>query len=1366
VYPSGFLLGACFWRRLALIVALCLVLAGGAGAIPVNPATFNKPAPSGSSTGGSCPGNYFKLTPKGGNSFLLTYYENGTAKKTFDIVSGHKGKVPTEASGDKEGSNNPIPQGVFSIGTPEAVRPSDPIGELGPTWISIDTKGYGGRSAIGFHADADGDGQSRGCVTLKNKGDIGDIANLVNGGARTIIVDHGLKENPVAGVCSPDGTSSETSSDASEDKVKSIAEIRNGLAKSCFGGPVIAFGFAVPMIFGEKLHETFAPYVSGILMIVFAIWAYLKVGSALLPFGPKDKAAALFNAIGVRFFVVLGVAVLLLAPKTGYGVYRDYIITPILSAGTTIVEKMYDIGIETNPTLAKFAKEDGACTPTPIKGLDAKLTALKDNLECKVCMIQRAYSYPWSYGLFQVGNGKIFTGLLLMLVGIAPFLMFLFTVADVFMVRIGYVSCTLSAYAAAGCFPASRKYAITGLKSLSDGAMVLVTSMIAAMLSISMLTTVIENLDKGGQADFAGTGAGSIATGTATPADTGGGVGSGVGSGSSPAGTTTAPKPPVTKPNNPAPTTPGGGATQASNFQTPTTTYATGPMGASTPNATYASWYRNTYLQQSPPKNTGFDTFGERNLSGSTLGDVPVVNPFMDNKTPTSGKGHPQNFGAWTSFRKHQDGSPRQHLGQDFDCPLNHPLRTMTEARVIFHRDGEFIYRVRNRSQDTMVTVRYLHLRVFKPIPVNTVITPATFVGYCFDVGAGGTGANAHLHLEIEICDNLSSSESLARMRAKYPASLVSGAGGIPFLPGSTFGGSTGRNCYLMHPNIFVKGAMSFTGTEAAGFSAVATNFKNFGILDVGFLLVVVMCIVSLQILKQAQRFTSGQGMGVFMKALGQMITGVIQTLGAMVGVGAKAAEMAAPVAVWAGGMAAGAAGQILQSTGLDKAVNRAAEGVQGAMNNVTQGLSGVMGNIGSGISGFVQQSVQAVQALPITQRAMEFQQGMRDLAAGIASSDFAQGIARVVMPGVAVLTFATKNIAMPVAGFVGREVLLPTAGAAVQQGAAFAFNTLTDDMFKDVNFAGELQNARENLAKAPLSEAPARDATPAVEQQAGLVRVQNTGDLTRTGERQSGPSDWEVLGVREGATLEEMRAALREKGKALHPDINPNGGEFREVTAAFERLKSRDDVQGAAPQGDTTRQLTGTTVAPMPRGETGGGRAAEDFTPQPRQSVERGYQGPDSSAFEFEGTESSASEDTGDDTPSARQDNATNRGAVKDTRAEKERERIQEAKESEAKKAAEEREKALKEKREEEEERRAQKEKQEKELRAKREKEEKEAKAKKEKEQQAELARRIEEVKDKENRAVLNRRIEELRKEELRKKEQNLTPTGPKSRK
>jgi curved DNA-binding protein CbpA len=354
--------------------------------------------------------------------------------------------------------------------------------------------------------------------------------------------------------------------------------------------------------------------------------------------------------------------------------------------------------------------------------------------------------------------------------------------------------------------------------------------------------------------------------------------------------------------------------------------------------------------------------------------------------------------------------------------------------------------------------------------------------------------------------------------------------------------------------------------------------------------------------------------MGVFMKALGQMITGAIQALGAAFTVGMKAAEALAPVGGMVGGMAAGAAGQIMERTGFDKVVNRAAEGLQGAMNNVTQGLSGVMGNIGSGISGFVQQSVQAVQNLPITQRVMEFQQGMRDLAAGMASSDFAQGIARVVMPGVAVLTFATKNIAMPVAGFVGREVILPTAGFVgrevilptamrfVKEGAELAFDTLTNNMLEDVNFAGEWQNARENLAKAPLSKAPA-----ARQEVGGLVKA-DTSDLNRTTASQDRLNDaYRAMGVPPGASLDAVRAAYRAQAVAMHPDANRNLSaaeqqglqeRFKEITAAYNAVK--DNITSRAQDAPSSsageeRLLSGTTVAPMPRGETGGGRAAQD---------------------------------------------------------------------------------------------------------------------------------------------------------------------------
>ncbi|MFM7630940.1 MAG: DnaJ domain-containing protein, partial [Alphaproteobacteria bacterium] len=112
-----------------------------------------------------------------------------------------------------------------------------------------------------------------------------------------------------------------------------------------------------------------------------------------------------------------------------------------------------------------------------------------------------------------------------------------------------------------------------------------------------------------------------------------------------------------------------------------------------------------------------------------------------------------------------------------------------------------------------------------------------------------------------------------------------------------------------------------------------------------------------------------------------------------------------------------------------------------------------------------------------------------------------------------------------------------------------------------------------------------------------------------RTGERQT-PSNYARLGLPEGAAFDQVKEAYVRLARKYHPDYNPNQtGEdrqkFQEITAAYNVLKgqrdgvsSRDDVQGAASQGstsDTTRQLSGTTVAPMPRGDTGDGRAAQE---------------------------------------------------------------------------------------------------------------------------------------------------------------------------
>jgi hypothetical protein len=48
---------------------------------------------------------------------------------------------------------------------------------------------------------------------------------------------------------------------------------------------------------------------------------------------------------------------------------------------------------------------------------------------------------------------------------------------------------------------------------------------------------------------------------------------------------------------------------------------------------------------------------------------------------------------------------------------------------------------------------------------------------------------------------------------------------------------------------------------------------------------------------------------------------------------------------------------------------------------------------------------------------------------------------------------------------------------------------------------------------------------------------------------------DYEVLGIRHGATQEEVRAAFRQKAKEHHPDVGGSAEQFRKLVAAYKRI-------------------------------------------------------------------------------------------------------------------------------------------------------------------------------------------------------------------
>jgi hypothetical protein len=51
--------------------------------------------------------------------------------------------------------------------------------------------------------------------------------------------------------------------------------------------------------------------------------------------------------------------------------------------------------------------------------------------------------------------------------------------------------------------------------------------------------------------------------------------------------------------------------------------------------------------------------------------------------------------------------------------------------------------------------------------------------------------------------------------------------------------------------------------------------------------------------------------------------------------------------------------------------------------------------------------------------------------------------------------------------------------------------------------------------------------------------------------------SPWEVLGIRAGATLEEIKTAYRRRARETHPDLNPgiDRAVFQRVQAAYQKL-------------------------------------------------------------------------------------------------------------------------------------------------------------------------------------------------------------------
>lgn len=136
---------------------------------------------------------YVRLS-KGDNGLELQLVDaKGVVIDRVSAVSGRPNKQNFRTTKDSQsGSEEPVPEGVFSLGAMERGDFGNPA--LGNLWIPVN--GTGNRSAIGVHVDGDRDTKpgTEGCIALVSQADAERVAKWMSSKAKPgqMVVDYGL----------------------------------------------------------------------------------------------------------------------------------------------------------------------------------------------------------------------------------------------------------------------------------------------------------------------------------------------------------------------------------------------------------------------------------------------------------------------------------------------------------------------------------------------------------------------------------------------------------------------------------------------------------------------------------------------------------------------------------------------------------------------------------------------------------------------------------------------------------------------------------------------------------------------------------------------------------------------------------------------------------------------------------------------------------------------------------------------------------------------------------------------------------------------------------------------------------------------
>lgn len=164
-------------------------------AAPSQPAAQSTPMTTG--TGGrSIRTTRSGQTDEYGNEFLnVELVENGQVVDRVQAVSGRPGRQNFRtAAQSREGSHEPLPEGTYSLGTPEFDANSFGNEALGGMWIGIDPNQSTERTALGIHVDGDRTAKpgTEGCLGFIRIEDGRKVSDWIEGGANQMVVDYGL----------------------------------------------------------------------------------------------------------------------------------------------------------------------------------------------------------------------------------------------------------------------------------------------------------------------------------------------------------------------------------------------------------------------------------------------------------------------------------------------------------------------------------------------------------------------------------------------------------------------------------------------------------------------------------------------------------------------------------------------------------------------------------------------------------------------------------------------------------------------------------------------------------------------------------------------------------------------------------------------------------------------------------------------------------------------------------------------------------------------------------------------------------------------------------------------------------------------